>query len=88
MPLDDNYSFDAGINKAQIKRNDCAISCTPTENLLLEYLSQNPQATQVEAAHGIGKSRRAVQDAIATLKAKGLLTREGAKKNGHWVVIS
>jgi len=86
IPLDDNYSFDTGANKAQIKRTDCAINCTPIESLVLEYLSKNPQATQLEAAHGVGKSRRAVQAATASLKAKGLLNREGARKNGLWIV--
>jgi len=54
--------------------------------MILEYLGEHPQATQVELAKTIGKSRRAIQDAIASLKEKGLLTREGARKNGRWIV--
>ncbi len=46
----------------------------------------HPQATQVEVAKAIGKSRRAVQEANATLKGKGHLEREGAKRNGRWIV--
>jgi len=86
--LDDEYSFDAGENKAQLKRNIKRSdgSCALTEPSILEYLKNNPHATQVEVAAAIGKSRRTVQDAIAALKESGKLTREGAKKNGAWVV--
>lgn len=86
VPLDDNYSFDAGIdkaqNKAQLKRNDCAL----IEKMILEYLATHSIATQIEIAKAIGRSRRSVQNAIASLKEKGLLERKGAKKNGRWVV--
>jgi len=86
VPLDDAYSFNADNDKAQLKRDDCAINCALIEKEVLNYLSERPQATQVELAKSIGKSRRSVQDAIAALKDKGLLERTGAKKNGHWVV--
>ena len=70
-------------NKAQTKRN-----CALIEDMVLEYLIKNPEATQVETAKAIGKSRRAIQDGIALLKEKGLLEREGSKQNGYWVVKS
>ena len=89
VPLDDEYSFDAETvkaqNKAQLKHNgngDCAL----TEEAILEYLRSHSRATQVEVATTIGKTRRGVQEAIARLKEKGLLDREGARKNGKWVV--
>jgi ATP-dependent DNA helicase RecG len=91
VPLDDSYSYEVGKdkvqnkaqNKAQSKRNDCAL----IEALVLEYFTKNPRATQIETAKAIGKSRRTVQDAIAALKEKGLLERQGAKQNGRWVVL-
>ena len=86
VPLDDGYSFDAEIGKAQIKRNDLN-DCALPENTILKYLTSHPRATQVEVAMAIGKSRRTVQDAIAALKEKGLIKREGAKKSGMWIVI-
>ena len=90
VPLDDEYSFDVEMdkaqNKAQIKRNERADNCALAEIEILTYLLENPNATQVEAAKAIGKSRRSVQDTIAALKEKGLIEREGAKKNGRWLV--
>ena len=89
VPLDDDYSYETGRNKAQIKRNlkrndDCALT---TEDAVLDYLATNPRATQIQIASAIGKSRRTVQDVIAGLKESGRLDREGAKKNGAWIVI-
>jgi ATP-dependent DNA helicase RecG len=89
VPLDDSYSFDAKIgdaikaqNKAQVNDGDCTINCA----LIMDYLRTNPKATQKEVAEAIGKSRRTVQDAIKELREKGLLDRDGAKKNGRWIV--
>jgi len=73
-------------NKAQIKRSELDENCALIEITILEYLYEHPTATQVEVAEAVGKSRRAIQDSIALLKEKGLLEREGAKKNGRWIV--
>ena len=89
MPLDDNYSFEAGVkaqNKAHLKRNEKNNNCALIETLVMDFLCENSNSTQVNIAKAIGKSRRAVQEAIAALKKKGLLEREGARKNGRWVV--
>lgn len=79
VPLDDNYSFDMEIdkaqNKAQLKRNENNMEYDLTENEVLAYLSANPNATQIDIANAI-------------LKKKGMLKREGARKNGYWVVMS
>jgi len=87
VPLDDAYSFDAQIgkaqNKAQLKRND---DCALTEAAVMDYMREYPHATQLEISKSVGKSRRTVQEAIASLKKAGLVEREGAKKNGRWIV--
>jgi ATP-dependent DNA helicase RecG len=93
VPLDDGYSFDADGGKAQpkaqVKRNDCALDCALDDNekTVLAYFGEHPDATQVEAATAVGKSRRAVQDAVAALQNKRLLNREGGRKAGRWVVV-
>jgi len=72
--------------KAQPKPSDCALNCDLTEKRILEYFMDHPQATQVEVAKVVGSSRRTVQEIIADLKEKKLLEREGAKRNGRWLV--
>ncbi len=68
-------------NERQAKKN-----CALFEEVVLEYLAEHPQATQIEVAEALGKSRRTIQDALSELREKGVLEREGAKKNGLWVV--
>ena len=90
VPLDDSYSFDAELdkaqNKAQIKRSENNVDCALIETAIMNYLRENPNATQIDVAKAIEKSRRSIQDAISALKEKGLLEREGARKNGRWIV--
>jgi ATP-dependent DNA helicase RecG len=90
VPLDDEYSFDAETVKGQSKGNNCTMNCTIncplTEMAVLNFLRDNPNATQSAIATAIGRSPRSVKSDIATLKEKGLLEREGAKRNGTWIV--
>lgn len=86
VPLDDNYSFDVETDKGQLKGKSCALNCTLSENAIIDFLRDNPNATQNAIATAIGRSLRSVKSDIAALKNKGLLEREGAKRNGRWVV--
>lgn len=96
VPLDDSYSFDARIgrefkaqNKAQLRRNkNCALidDHSLTVESIVEFLRTHPRATQIELANAVGKSRRTVQNIITELRGKGLLDRDGARKNGRWIV--
>ena len=86
VPLDDNYSFEARMDKVQLKGNGCTLNCTLTEKAILEYLSDNPAAKQIDIAKAVGKSLRTTKADMAALKEKGLLDREGAKKRGRWIV--
>jgi len=40
----------------------------------------------LKLAQAVGKSERTMKTATAHLQELGLLRREGAKKNGRWVV--
>jgi ATP-dependent DNA helicase RecG len=86
VPLDDEYSFDAEMVKVQSKGKDCTINCTLTETAVLDFLRGNPNATQNTIAVAVGRSLRSVKSAVASLKEKGLLERDGAKRNGRWLV--
>jgi ATP-dependent DNA helicase RecG len=85
VPLDDTYSFEAGV-KAQLKGKNCTLNCTLNEKAILEYLSENPTATQTAIAAAVSKSVRTVKSDMGVLQEKGLLKREGAKKNGSWII--
>lgn len=79
------------LNKVQldeIKCSDCTANCTLTELEILKFLNLYPEATQLQLAQAIGKSERTVKAATAHLQELELLRREGAKKNGRWVVTT
>ena len=86
VPFDDSYSFDAEMDKVQLKGNGCTLNCTLTEKAILKYLYENPTAKQAAVAAALGKSLRTVKNEMIALQEKGLLEREGAKKNGRWIL--
>lgn len=53
---------------------------------LLLSLQANPQITAVEMADGLGISQRAVEKQIKKLKDMGIISRQGSRKNGLWVI--
>jgi ATP-dependent DNA helicase RecG len=73
-------------NESDLKRKNDALKCALTEHYILDYLKNNPYSTQVKVAEVVGVSRRTVQKVITMLSEEGLLEREGAKKNGKWIV--
>ena len=54
---------------------------------MLEFLKQNPRATQKMIAEKIGKSERTVKTITKTLQEKNLLARKNGKRNGVWEVL-
>jgi len=93
VPLDDTYSFDAKIGQPQTAITNrkncgsyCGINCNETEIKVLDFLKTNPIATHKNIANEIGKSIRTAQYIARTLKKKGLLTHEGSRNNGYWIV--
>ena len=73
--------------KVDLKSNHCALNCTLTETEILTFLKSYPTATQKEVAAAVSKSVNTVKNATVHLQELGLLKRDGAKKNGHWVVL-
>ena len=53
---------------------------------LLLLLNSNPSATAAEAAEQIGMSLRGTEKLMKRLKDAGVLSREGSRKNGTWVI--
>lgn len=66
----------------------------PINNLSLQELAvvnaitENPSITLDQLAATFGKSRSTVKRTVETLKEKEILRREGARKNGRWILSS
>lgn len=56
------------------------------ETLVLNLLKQKPQMTQKQLAQEINKSERTIKTITSKLEEKGIISREGGKRFGHWKV--
>lgn len=56
------------------------------EDKIIGIIKSNPSITLQEVADKIGKSLRTIKTSINALQEKGILSREGGKKNGRWVI--
>ena len=60
---------------------------TLEESVILNILAQAPKTTQKQLAVEIKKSERTVKRIMDSLQQKGLLDREGGKRNGSWILL-
>lgn len=57
-----------------------------TEQAVLDTILSNPYATYQEIAQKIEKTSKTVQRALVSLKDRGIVSRVGSDKTGHWVI--
>lgn len=57
-----------------------------TESKVLSILKDNPSIKISQVAVQVGVSSRQIERIFASLKKKGILSREGSKKSGNWVI--
>ncbi len=57
-----------------------------TEQAVLEEIKKDPSLTYDDIALSIGKNRKTVARAVAALKEKGEIRREGSDKSGWWII--
>ncbi|MDR0907992.1 MAG: Fic family protein [Rikenellaceae bacterium] len=87
LHIDFNPPVDEGNNpKCNICTLGDTLNCTLEEIAVLQYLKENPRATQKEIAVHIGKSERTVKTLTVKLSGGGLIERKNGKRNGYWEV--
>ena len=73
-------------NETLSKCNICTLDCTLEEMAVLNFLREQPKATQKEIAVHIGKSERTVKSLTVKLVEKGIIERKNGKRNGFWEI--
>lgn len=73
-------------SEAAPKCNICTLNCTLEEIAVLNFLREQPKATQKEIAAHIGKSERTVKTITVNLTGKGIIERRNGKRNGFWEI--
>lgn len=81
-----NIQSASASNEANSKCNICTLNCTLEEIAVLNFLREQPKATQKEIAAHIGKSERTVKTITVNLTEKGIIERKNGKRNGFWEV--
>ena len=83
VPLDENYSADYQISTAQTSKNT---ELTKRQQAIIELMKEAPEITAVQIAEKLGISSRTVENEIKELRQSGYIERQGAKKDGEWIV--
>ena len=74
------------VNGTAPKCNICTLDCTLEEIAVLNFLREQPKATQKEIAAHIGKSERTIKTITVKLAEKGIIERKNGKRNGFWEI--
>ena len=85
VPLDENYSADYQISIPTPKITSTDIS--EREEKIIAIMKENPDITAVQIASELGVSSRTIENAIKNLREKRYIERQGATKDGRWIVI-
>ena len=65
---------------------DCTKQLTERQSIIVNNILLSATITIPEIARKTGVSERTIKTDIADLQAKGILTREGGRKDGRWVI--
>ncbi|MEG2556345.1 MAG: Fic family protein [Odoribacter sp.] len=74
------------LNANVSKCNIYTLNCTLEEITVLNFLREQPKATQKEIAAHIGKSERTIKTITVNLTGKGIIERKNGKRNGFWEI--
>lgn len=81
-----DYEKTVGAQSAKTDNPKCK-NCTLEEAAILDIIKEQPDITQKDLAVRIGKSERTVKTRTVAMQEKGLIKREGGKRNGKWVIV-
>ena len=85
----DFVTSNVGINDGiKVELNDAIIkNLTDKEQTVIHLIRRNPSITVSELAVFMGVSSKTAERAIKSLKEKEIIVREGAKRNGKWIIL-
>lgn len=93
VPLNDAYSFDYSLGNGSNKGSTNEPSnetiselLNKDEKTIIDFIQKNPSATKELIAEGTGLSLAKVKRLFTSLQKKEIVSRQGSKKNGKWVV--
>ena len=83
---DSNVITDSNVVKDVVKE------LSERQKIILDFITENPALTAKEMSERMSEKAgivpRTIQRDLAELQAKGIITREGGRKEGKWVIIN
>ena len=64
---------------------DVVKELTDIQKVIIKLIKENPSLSASEMSQKTGMVTRTIQRDLASLHEKGILTREGGRKDGRWV---
>ena len=84
VPLDENYSADYQIRAISAATENPSL--TQRQNAIITLMRQIPTITAVQLAENLDVSSRTIENEIKQLRKSGIIERQGATKDGRWIV--
>jgi predicted HTH transcriptional regulator len=66
---------------------DVAKEISDRQHIILGFLQDSPTLSATELSQKTGMTTRTIQRDLADLQEKGILSREGSRKGGRWVIL-
>jgi predicted HTH transcriptional regulator len=67
---------------------DVVKELTDRQRVIIDLIRENPSLSASEMSQKTGMVTRTIQRDLASLHEKGILTREGGRKDGKWVILN
>ena len=71
----------------ELPENISLNALTGSEHRVYMALREDPSLTKEKIAERIGRSKSTVSRALSALREKGYIVRDGANKNGRWLLL-
>ena len=95
---DSNVVTDSNVIKDDVKGGvkdvvkDVVKELSERQKIILDFISENPALTAKEMSERMSEKAgivpRTIQRDLAELQTKGIIIREGGRKEGKWVIIN
>ena len=73
-------------NKIDSENVGINVGITEAERRLLAFIAGNPRTTAAQAAEALSLSKRQAERLFASLRDKGIISRQGSNKLGNWII--
>lgn len=83
----ENVKSSVQSEESSVETEQCSVQNEKSSVEIIRMVSENPKITAVQMAEKLGVTTRAVEKQLANLRKKGIITRIGPNKGGHWEVI-